>query len=76
MYPQIPWELVFSVDPKGSAEHTLGTTGVESSRFLNFFPHMTICCHCATGPEFMLGRYISGEVSSYYGIIVKHFDYL
>jgi len=27
MYPWIPWEMV--ADPLGSAEHTVGTTGVE-----------------------------------------------
>jgi len=27
MYPQIHWEL-FTADPKGSTEHTLGTTAL------------------------------------------------
>jgi hypothetical protein len=27
MYPQIPWELF--ADPLGSAEHILGTTGMD-----------------------------------------------
>jgi hypothetical protein len=30
MYPRIPWELV--ADTLGSAEHPLGTTGLDNSR--------------------------------------------
>jgi hypothetical protein len=30
MYPWIPWELV--ADPKGSAEHTSGTTALEKTQ--------------------------------------------
>jgi hypothetical protein len=29
IYPRIPWEMV--EDPLGSAEHTMGTTGLEGS---------------------------------------------
>jgi len=29
MYPRIPWDLVSN--PLGSAEHTLGTTGLEDT---------------------------------------------
>jgi hypothetical protein len=35
MYPRIPWEL--AADPKGSAEHTLGTADLnELIREVNF----------------------------------------
>jgi hypothetical protein len=37
MYPRIPWELV--TDPKGSREHTLGTTGVN---YFNTKDHTTV----------------------------------
>jgi hypothetical protein len=32
MYPRILWELV--VDPKGSADHTLETTGLDENVFV------------------------------------------
>jgi len=42
MYPRIPWELV--MDPLGSAEHTLGPTGLWS------FRRASVCLSCCFDP--------------------------